>query len=194
MTKSLKTLKVQKGAKRLKRSKSAADAEALKKDPQKFIASKYHKDLTILRDGRPPLKKSPPHVPAKSTRLTSDRTSYITTCPRGTDIAWDTCSVCNLHVLLCECKEGPYAGRAIEYIFYRQLAEMNGEEWTHHHPNYKRSFRPERTAGKTTGYKMPAPKIPAPDKASQSSTTDAPKKSLKGLKTKRTKSLKGRTR
>lgn len=64
----------------------------------------------------------------------------ITVTPAGTNIGWTSCGNCNMYFTQCECKLFTVP-RSVEVACDHDQADIDGEEWTHLHPNYRGSIR-----------------------------------------------------
>lgn len=69
-----------------------------------------------------------------------------TRMPDGVIVAWATCSACSRHVTMCGCSRGFSVLRSVEYIHDKTTADMAGEDWSLHHPQYNGSLRDLRRA------------------------------------------------
>lgn len=78
-------------------------------------------------------------VPPQSTVVAPGGSHYVTTTPQGTQIAWDTCGRCGVHVLHCRCA-GSRAPRSVVYLWHQDRAFSRHEEWSPDHPDYRRDF------------------------------------------------------
>lgn len=98
--------------------------------------------------------------------------AYTITTLCGTKVAFDMCGRCGIHVIACKCQRGPSLPRGVEYIWDQDEALSKGEEWDHHHPNYRGSFT-AREAKRNLRFTMPAPSFEL-----KTSTEAKPPKSL----------------